>query len=124
MNTDVLVIRPLVPFSKGEDMVKVREMALRQMKEGIIMLPFGYEVVKVSEDVDVRVTPDKDERKVIHNATTYICIAEKNGRPAEAENLAQKLYDRAYRKGFEAGKATGKISNSDPNDRSGDRMGG
>lgn len=104
MSEDVLIIRPWLNFHKGEDLVTVREIVLRQMKEGVIMLPFGYEVVKTSKDSDVHISPDKDERKVIHNATTYICMAEKNGRPGEAENIAQKLYDRAYRKGYEAGK--------------------
>ena len=108
MNTDVLIIRPCLHFRKDEDLVTVRETVLRQMKEGVITLPFGYEVVKMPGDADVRISPDKDERKVIHNATTYICMAEKNGRPGEAENIAQKLYDRAYRKGYEAGKIKGK----------------
>lgn len=104
MNEDALIIRPFLNFPKGEDLETVRETVLRQMKEGVIMLPFGYEVVVTSKNSNVQILPDKDERKVIHNATTYICMAEKNGRPGEAENIAQKLYDRAYRKGYEAGK--------------------
>lgn len=108
MNKDeILIIKPDYPVKKTDMPIVYRNM-LDQMKNGLVLLPFGYEAVIVPKDVELKLGPDKDEEKVIHNAVTYICMADKNNHGTTADQIAKVLYDRAYRKGFEAGKAEGK----------------
>lgn len=106
-NNEVLVIVPEIPMGE-RDMSYTRELIKKQKEEGVVLLPFGYKVLVKPKDVEIELGPDKDEEKVIRNATTYICLAEKNKHGATAYEIAKVLYDRAYRKGFEAGKLEGK----------------
>jgi hypothetical protein len=105
--SEVLVITPQVPMG-ARDINYARELILKQKEEGVVMLPFGYKVLIKPHDVEIELGPDKDENKVIHNAVTYICMADKNNHGVTADQIAKVLYDRAYRKGFEAGKIEGK----------------
>jgi hypothetical protein len=129
MNKDeVLILKPQFPV-KPEDAYNVREMVFKQMEEGIVLLPFGYEVIVKPKQIDIKIGTDKDEDKVIHNAATYIILADKNNRGPSAERICRLLYDRAYRKGFEAGKLEGCVKTVEKvvytNDKyDGDRMGG
>ena len=104
---EVLVIKPQISMG-ARDINYTRELIKKQKEEGVVMLPFGYEVIIKPSDVEIELGTSKDEDKVIHNATTYICLAGKNNRGGEAFQIAKVLYDRAYRKGFEAGKLEGK----------------
>ena len=108
MNKDeVLILKPQFPV-KPEVMCDIHKQIIEQMETGVILLPFGYEVAVKPKQIEIELGPSKDEDKVIHNAVTYICMADRNNRGAEANDIAKVLYDRAYRKGFEAGKIEGK----------------
>lgn len=129
MNKDeVLILKPQFPV-KPEKANDIRKQLIEQMETGIILLPFGYEVIVEPKQIEVKIGTDKDEDKVIHNAVAYIILADRNNRSAEANRIAKILYDRAYRKGFEAGKIEGHVKIVEKvvytNDKyDGDRMGG
>lgn len=107
MNKDeILILKPLFPV-KPNVAHDIREMVFKQMEEGIVLLPFGYKVIVEPKQIDIEIGTDKDEDQVIHNAVTYICMADGNNRGVEAERIGRLLYNRAYRKGFEAGKLEG-----------------
>ena len=107
MNKDeILILKPLFPV-KPDAAHDIREKVFKQMEEGIVLLPFGYEVIVEPKQIDIEIGTDKDEDKIIHNAVSYIIMADKNDRGPSAERLGRILYDRAYRKGFEAGKLEG-----------------
>lgn len=103
---EILILKPLFPV-KPEVAHDIREIIFKQMEEGIVLLPFGYEVIVEPKQIDIEIGTDKDDDKVIHNAVSYICMADKNDRGPSADRLGRILYDRAYRKGFEAGKLEG-----------------
>lgn len=103
---EILILKPLFPV-KPDVAHDIREKVFKQMEEGIVLLPFGYEVIVEPKQIDIEIGTDKDEDKVIHNAVSYIIMAGKNDRGPSAERLGRILYDRAYRKGFEAGKLEG-----------------
>lgn len=109
MNKDeVLILRPQFPV-KYENADNVRKQIIEQMETGVILIPFGYEVIIEPKQIKIELGlgPGKDEDQVIHNAVTYICMADGNNRGVEAERIGRLLYNRAYRKGFEAGKLEG-----------------
>jgi hypothetical protein len=55
MNKDeILILKPLFPV-KEKVAHDVREMVFKQMEEGIVLLPFGYEVVIAPKDTEIKI---------------------------------------------------------------------
>lgn len=55
---DILILKPLFPV-KPKAAHDIREMVFKQMEEGIVLLPFGYEVVIAPKDTEIKMENDE-----------------------------------------------------------------
>lgn len=66
MNKDeILIIRPQFPI-KADAMIDIHKRLIEQMKTGVVLLPFGYDVVVAPKDVEVKIDTKPEQPKNNH----------------------------------------------------------